>query len=391
MPSVRDIPADPQLARIAEALEDHGVQAELLDRKWRMVFLTGEMARTMGLPDEHLEPLYGLSMIARNLEFPDYWRPDSDSGRTWWELFGPPMVHDVPPGDPDFDAVFGPLAPAARSLEPAEPPLATVWEATFPDAPALPATWLGRVTFLFTRVYDQHGSLLGIVAINRGAISSTLNARMSRGDLRMFERMDRMSEPARRPAAILFADLESSGPLSRRLSSRAYFGLISSLTELIDDEVVARDGIVGKHAGDGASALFVAEPGSGGEAAAALAAIETGRAIAAGAPGLHNGSEPIRVNVGLHWGGALTVGQVSSTGRLEVTALGDEMNEAARIESAATGGAVLASKALIERIDQEGADQLGLDPGEIEYRLLAELGADEKAVRDAGGIAVTEL
>ena len=36
------------------------------------------------------------------------------------------------------------------------------------------------------------------------------------------------------PTAILFADLEASGALSRRLSTRAYFDLVSGLTDLID-------------------------------------------------------------------------------------------------------------------------------------------------------------
>ena len=55
-------------------------------------------------------------------------------------------------------------------------------------------------------------------------------------------------------AAVLFADLEASGVLSRHLSSRGYFELIRDLTDLIDSSVIARDGITGKHAGDGRSA-----------------------------------------------------------------------------------------------------------------------------------------
>ena len=59
-------------------------------------------------------------------------------------------------------------------------------------------------------------------------------------------------------AAILFADLESSGVHSRHLSSRGYFDLIRDLTDLIDTSVIAHGGITGKHAGDGGSALFLA-------------------------------------------------------------------------------------------------------------------------------------
>ena len=99
----------------------------------------------------------------------------------------------------------------------------------------------------------------------------------------------------------------------------------------------------------------------------------------------------MRLNIGLHWGATLTVGQISTMGRLDVTAMGDEMNECARIESAATEGAVLASKNLIERLAAEDAAALGLDPDEIVYRTVAELVPDGKVARDAGQIAVTSL
>jgi class 3 adenylate cyclase len=47
------------------------------------------------------------------------------------------------------------------------------------------------------------------------------------------------------------------------------------------------------------------------------------------------------------------MGQVVTGGRLGVTALGDEVNECARMKQTATGGALLASKALIERLDPD--------------------------------------
>jgi class 3 adenylate cyclase len=85
------------------------------------------------------------------------------------------------------------------------------------------------------------------------------------------------------------------------------------------------------------------------------------------------------------------VGQVSAGGRLEVTALGDEMNEAARIESLASRGAILCSKQLVERLDPQAADELAIDPGRLTYRPLSELSPDGKAARDAGSVAVAEL
>ena len=220
----------------------------------------------------------------------------------------------------------------------------------------------------------------------------SLLTRLGRGDQRLFERMDRVSEPGSRPAAILFADLEASGVLSRRLSSRGYFDLIRDLTDLIDTSVVDRDGIVGKHAGDGGSALFLAADFDGSESAAARAAIEAARAIRDGAEHLGPDDVAVRLNIGVHWGATLMVGQVATRGRLDVTALGDQMNEGARIEAAAKDGAILASKDLIERLDADDAQATDLDPDAIAYSPLGELdGASDKAIRDAGAIPVTAI
>jgi len=74
--------------------------------------------------------------------------------------------------------------------------------------------------------------------------------------------------------------------------------------------------------------------------------------------------------------------------RFEVTALGEEVNEAARIEACATGGRVLASKALLERLEDDRVAALGIDP-DVSYEPLAEVaGAPDKARRDAPTLAV---
>ena len=95
---------------------------------------------------------------------------------------------------------------------------------------------------------------------------------------------------------------------------------------------------------------------------------------------------------GLHWGASLYVGQITTGGRSEVTALGDQVNETARIEACATGGRALASKDLIERLEPDDASALDLDPDHISYTALADLStATEKARRDAPAIAVCDV
>jgi class 3 adenylate cyclase len=391
VPLTPTLPEDPTRRHLAEVLEANGAVAEVYDHKWRLVYLTTEMMRMMVISGEAAESYMGISTAVRTERYPEVWQPERDTAINWVRTVFPLMLHDVPLGDPDFGEVFGNGREVAARMEPAPPPaLATTITTSWPDAVRRFNTWAGDVEILYQRVLGPDGSVVGVTSIARPAISPTLAARLSRGERTTLERIDRLSEPARRPSAILFADLEASGDLSRRLSSHAYFELIRRLTDLIDSSVTTHAGITGKHAGDGGSALFVAEGGN--ESVAAHGAIAAARAIREGAKGLSEDHDhDVRVNVGLHWGATLMVGQVSAGGRLEVTALGDEMNEAARIESLASRGAILCSKQLVERLDPQAADELAIDPGRLTYRPLSELSPDGKAARDAGSVAVAEL
>jgi class 3 adenylate cyclase len=94
----------------------------------------------------------------------------------------------------------------------------------------------------------------------------------------------------------------------------------------------------------------------------------------------------------IHWGATLYIGQVATSGRLEVTALGDEVNECARIQEAAHGDVLLATKQLVERLDPADAAAEGVDAAALRYRLVSELpDVPEKALRDAGNIPVADV
>jgi class 3 adenylate cyclase len=392
-PAGPPLPEHPELREIALAMEGAGISGELLDADWRIVFISTEEARIVGVPVGEVARFYGKSLVVRNLEDADDWGITEEVSRSWWRANVPVMRHYLAPGDPRFDEVFGPLAETAARVEPVEQ-LPRAWQHSyeFPAERRLRRTVLGDVTFLDLRIDDASGRFIGVLRLARTSLPDSLLARLGRGDRGLFERMDAVREPARRPAAILFADLAGSSALSRRLSSRGYFDLVGDVTSLIDAAVIARDGIVGKHAGDGGSALFLVADLGGSESAAARAAIEAARAIREGAEGLCSESVSVRLNIGLHWGSTLMVGQVATTGRLEVNALGDQMNEGARIEAAARDGAILASKDLIERLDADDARAAGIDPDAIAYTPLGELdGASDDAIRDAGAIPVTAL
>jgi class 3 adenylate cyclase len=224
---------------------------------------------------------------------------------------------------------------------------------------------------------------------------SQLATAAATADLAHLERMRIVEYPDRRQAAILMADLEASSALARRLSSAQYFAFIRRLVRATDQCVIDADGIVGRHAGDGVVAFFLTDT-VGSESAAATACVSTARTLRAVVADVAQRSEiaesELTLRFGLHWGATLYMGRIQSAGRSEVTALGDEMNEAARIEACGAGGRALASKSLIERLNQADANTLGLDTRHLTYTPLAELAtATDKARRDAPSIAVCEV
>lgn len=388
------LPEHPELREMALALEAAGAMFEVLDERFRCVFFSTELAGFTGMSVDEARRQYGRSVIVRTLtEDASILRVTKESGTAWLQHNAPILRRYLDPDDPDFVEVFGPSAHLAAQVEASE--LAPrAWHDRNAFGPGLRhrRSLLGDMHQVQWRINDDRGQFIGVVSLYRSTVPENLLLRLGRGDLRLYERMDRVSEPARRPAAILFADLEASGAVSRRLSARGYFELIRDLTDLIDSSVTTRDGIPGKHAGDGGSALFLAADFEGSESVAARAAIEAARAIRDGAENVGPEGVSIMLNIGLHWGATLMVGQVATSGRLEVTALGDQMNEGARIESAAKGGKILASKDLIERLDVSDAKTTGVDPGAIAYTALSDLdGATDKAIRDAGAIAVAAI
>jgi class 3 adenylate cyclase len=246
------------------------------------------------------------------------------------------------------------------------------------------------------RVRDASGRVVGTVLISKPAVAmNTMAMLCAVGDLEHLQRMEQFAELARRPAAVLFADLEGSTQLAKMLPTAAYFAMIRRITRAADQCVIDSGGLVGRHAGDGVAAFFAAET-DGSESAAARRCITAAhaieRSIAQIAEQHQLAPHTLAVRAGLHFGATLHIGSILTPGRTEVTALGDEVNETARIEACAKGGRMLASKNLIERLDRPDAAALGIDPSHVTYTQLADLGtATDKARRDAPAVPVYDL
>lgn len=412
----RRIPQDPELAAVAETLSRTRSGAVLCDSEWRLVWASDELKGLFDIWDEE-ELGYGKHII--EVYTSDVWSSvvtEESQLKFFLEEF-PVFVKDTPGGKrglvdallrsvegcnhaPSWSGGIKPTREAieqiVETIEPIEPPpvYTSFFDFVQGDLPPL------RVVETMIRLKDANGRFLGSVILYQPGLSARVQTLVSRGDEAMFERMARLVDPRRQQAAILFADLQDSSVLSRRLPSAAYFKLICAITTAADDVVARRTGIVGKHAGDGVTAFFLADDLGSGSTACKVA-IEAARDIIVAArdaakevgeaTGLVDPDDCV-VNAGVHWGGTLYMGQLVTGGRLEVTALGDEVNEAARIQESARDGAVLVSKVLVEHLEEDDARSLGLEPHKVLYRPVADLpSASPKAKRDAGGIPVTSL
>lgn len=380
-----------QLGELAELLDRHRWAAELLDERWRVVWVSEELQTLYG---ETRPEVLGLGdhILAARVRGMTVTAADRES---WLQTNVPLMIESTEGG---IEAIEGMLAPELTAvldgIEPRSPP--PRWASGFEF---VRGDFRGRVNYLGERLQDERGALVGFLYLYEPDLPASVLTLMVRGDRAMYERMAELVEPGTRAAGILFADLEASGALSRKLPSAAYFSLIRALRSRLEAKVAESGGILGKHAGDGVTAFFLAEQ-LDSDSAAARAALDAARflprlteetAAEQRAAGLPVPSSP-KLNVGVHWGATLYVGQVAAEGRLEVTALGDEVNEASRIEQASRGGRVLASKPLLERLDERDALHLGVDPARLTYEVVGELeGASDKAVRDAGLLAVADV
>lgn len=390
------LPEDPALAEVARALRDTGHWGWVVDDRWHVVYATDELRLTFGAGVELApwaigEHLFGPEAMSASLR----WRFGANTTeliRMLFAFLGGWVLADTPGGPDELREIVDPsLRDMVDRLSPADP------VATSGEGRALGFAEIQvDVPVVAMRIRDSAGRLAGTAMISKPAAGmATLGAMASMADLGHLERMQRVSRPARRPAAVLFADLEASAPLARRLPTPSYFALGRRLVRAADQCVIDEGGLVGRHVGDGVAAFFLAES-AGSESDAARSCIAAARAlrVAIGDVAARSELQPedVVMRFGLHWGSTLYVGNITTAGRGEVTALGDEVNEAARIEACASGGRALASKELIERLEPEDAAALGLDLDRIAYTPLADLDtATEKARRDAPAVAVCDI
>lgn len=157
--------------------------------------------------------------------------------------------------------------------------------------------------------------------------------------------------------SLLFADVRGSTSLAEGMRPSELHRLMDRFFGTAARVLVEHDAIVDRFVGDQAIGIFV--PALTGEGHAARA-IEAARSLLA-ATGHGDGRPWVSIGAGVHTGIAY-VGSVGTDSTVDFTALGDAVNIAARLSSAAAAGEVLVTldAALAAELDTAGLERRDL-------------------------------
>jgi adenylate cyclase len=158
--------------------------------------------------------------------------------------------------------------------------------------------------------------------------------------------------------SLMFADVRGSTSMAENMRPSDVHEVMDRFFDTAARALVEHDAIVDRFVGDQAIGIFV--PALTGAHHAARA-IQAAQAVIAGTG--HGEGEPwIPIGAGVHTGIAF-VGSVGSGSHVDFTALGDTVNTAARLASAAGPGEIL--------VTPDAADAADLDVTRLERRDLA--------------------
>ena len=155
----------------------------------------------------------------------------------------------------------------------------------------------------------------------------------------------------RRQVTVVFVDLSGYTHLSEKIDSEELYELVQTCTKMFANDVYKYDGIVDKFTGDGLMALFGAPIAHENNAELAIrAALDMKTDLEKISEQLKKriGSE-IKAHIGLH-SGNVVVGGIGSNMMMNYTAIGDVVNLASRIETAAESDTILVSDVVYRQV-----------------------------------------
>jgi adenylate cyclase len=164
---------------------------------------------------------------------------------------------------------------------------------------------------------------------------------------------------------MLFADVRGSTGLAERARPAEFSRLMNRFYKVATGVLLETEALIDKFVGDEVVALYV--PALAGVEHPS-AAVRAGRALLRATRHTEVGGPWLPVGIGIHTGTAF-VGAVEAEGVTDITALGDAVNTAARLASAAGPGEALVSEATCAAT--------GLETAELEERRLELRGRSE--------------
>ncbi len=162
-------------------------------------------------------------------------------------------------------------------------------------------------------------------------------------------------EPRRHEVTVLFVDIRGYTPYAERTPPDVVIEMLNQFFGLAAEAIIRSGGFISKFLGDAIMAIFGApapQPDHSYRAALAALEIQSG-ATEFNRKRLEEGKEPIVVGIGINRGDVVA-GSVGSTARMEYTVVGDAVNIASRLTTAAKAGEILISRTALE----PAADQL---------------------------------
>ncbi|MCG8561776.1 MAG: adenylate/guanylate cyclase domain-containing protein [Hyphomicrobiales bacterium] len=187
--------------------------------------------------------------------------------------------------------------------------------------------------------------MLGLVILrSRRLAERQITAERERANLARYFSPNIVDEIAKRdrpfaavreqPAAVLFCDIVGFTKMAESQTPTETIDILRGYHQRIERAVFDHDGTLDKFLGDGVMATFGTPETGPHDAFDALAcARDIVRAMEDWNRVLqHDGAQPIRISIGLHYG-PVVIGDLGSARRLELAVLGDTVNVASRLES----------------------------------------------------------
>ncbi len=176
-------------------------------------------------------------------------------------------------------------------------------------------------------------------------------------------------EGERKPVTILFSDIVGSTCMAEKLDPEEWREIVSAAHERVSQAVYKYEGTIAQLLGDGVLAFFGAPITHEDDPIRAVhAALDIQQAIGKYADELKGYVDHFQVRIGLNTG-TVVVGSVGSDLHMEYLAVGDAVNLAARLQSAAQPGKVLISESTARHVKATFDLQ---DMGEISLKGKAE-------------------